>query len=491
MYDYSRLPTLVLNQIFGHLSVKERVRCKGVCRAWREEIELREAKNDTLVLHLGPYLWNIRWAHTNNRRLMKYENSFEVNRLSFLKRPLTRSLLKKTKKLALLTYHHGALHPNLRESNVHRYLGYFDQCEEIEIRYFSNLETLTFDLPKLKVLVIRHGTVEKLVLNCPSLEVLFCDWKVNEINFQGAKKLKRLTCFTWPKKVSGRLESLGYLNLFLEDGTCVSDRQLELMPNLKRLVLYSQNPQADLKSIRRQQKRYGLSTLEILFSGFRDPPGLSLQGDPLTGILQFDNCAGQLFDNYSKLVESSPWTFLVTYSALFSKFKILPSDFFERFNEPYMLEIDEVTNYSHLFQFLRCYPFVRELTIRASKVKVNQIVDKLHVLLPSLRELYIWKDRPSDALTIDLTFMRLLNLVYFRLKSTCLSVELIRRVAAKRGPYFSGLHFESMFGHQTIILFPPEGPTLLDITCGSRTRYSSIEELISAMQKDRHLSTSP
>ena len=57
MHDYSQLPTLVLNEIFGYLNVEE-VKCKPVCRTWKEEIELREKKNDTLVLHLGPYHWN-------------------------------------------------------------------------------------------------------------------------------------------------------------------------------------------------------------------------------------------------------------------------------------------------------------------------------------------------------------------------------------------------------------------------------------------------
>ena len=59
--------------------------------------------------------------------------------------------------------------------------------------------------------MIRDSPFDKLVLNCPSLEVLCWNLKVNEINFQDAKKLKRLACFSWPERVSGRLESLEYL----------------------------------------------------------------------------------------------------------------------------------------------------------------------------------------------------------------------------------------------------------------------------------------
>ena len=260
MRDYSRLPTLVLNEIFGYLSVKERVRCKSVCRSWREEIELREAKSDTLVLHLGPYLWNQRWSETNNGGLMKFENSFQVKRLTFLEHPLTRPLLEKTKKLAIVNFHKHFEDPELMRSKVHPYLSYLKHCgiEVLEIQNFVLKGTLTFDLPVLRTLVLKQSdSIDKLVLNCPSLELLFYDWEVKEIILRNVKKLKRLICYGWPPKASsGTLESLESLNLFTARGERVSDRLLDGMPKLKRLVLYSSNPRADLESLRNQQERY-------------------------------------------------------------------------------------------------------------------------------------------------------------------------------------------------------------------------------------------
>ena len=47
-----------------------------------------------------------------------------------------------------------------------------------------------------------------------------------------------------------------YLNLFTEKNKRVNDHLLNLIPKLKRLVLYSQDPQADLESTREQQKRF-------------------------------------------------------------------------------------------------------------------------------------------------------------------------------------------------------------------------------------------
>ena len=441
MYDYSRLPTLVLNEIFGYLSVKERVRCKGVCRTWKEEIELREQKNDTLVLHLGPYRSNIRWTETNNRRLMKYENSFQMKNLAFMEHPLTRSLLKKTKKLAILELHFDYLRP--ATSTIQSYLGYFQHCvEELEIRSFYMRETpLTFNMPKLKVLVLNDSLIKKLVLNCPSLEVLFWGRGMKEICFQNAKKLKRLICYGWPVTVSlkGKFSSLLYLNLYADSDEPVSDRLLERMPKLERLVIYSSNPQADLEVIREQQKRFGLENLEVLFNGFRDPVQIDLDTeDPKLSIA--DWCVDLLHENYSKLAENSPWRVYLDYSQLISKFKILPSNFFERFREPFVIEITEVANYKHLLGFLKCYPFIEKLKLQFSKLKADQILDLVYSL-QSLNALAIVEELPADVLKIDLSFLRLLNLPELCLDSTIMPVKFLRKMAAKRGPHFNTFTF--------------------------------------------------
>ena len=200
MYDYAGLPTLVLNEIFGYLSVKQRVKCKSVCGAWKEDVELREQMSDTLVLHLGPYPCNMRWTQTNNRGLMKFENSFEMKTLTILEHPLTRTLLKKTKKLAIVHFCKRILSPET--SNIQPYLRYFRQCEEIDIKNYQLEGTLTFDLPKLKVLAINDSLFKKLALNCPSLEVLFWNSAVQKVHFQNTKKLKRLICYGWSARVS-------------------------------------------------------------------------------------------------------------------------------------------------------------------------------------------------------------------------------------------------------------------------------------------------
>ena len=484
MHDYSHLPTLVLNEVFSYLSFKDRLKCKAVCRSWREEIKLRDQNRDTLILHFGPYLWNVRWSQTNNRRLMKFENSFQVKNPAILEHPLAIELLEKTKKLALVSF--SRLEAEISTTFIGHYLKY---CEELEIRSFFPETTLTFDLPKLKVLVINECPADRLVLNCPSLEVLSWNRQAAEIELQNVKNLKRLIAFGWPVKVSfeGKLDHLEYFNLFLPDEAFIGNRILYLMPKLKRLVIYSSHPQVDLQQIRLQQKLLGLTDLEVLFSGFRDPVQISLQHESV----RLDRCIDQLFENYPKLVENSPWKVAIDYAQLFGKFKILPGDFFERFREPFGIEISAVTNYVHLYEFLKCYPFVQRLIIHFSKVNADRIMDMVHLIQESLSELTIVEERPSHLLQIDLSFIRRFRLTALGLESAGFPADFIRKVAVQRTSHLRAIVLEGTTAsrHQLLVHFTEQGSFFLsDDTCAISTpEFPSIELLIAYMRSHPHL----
>ena len=151
---------------------------------------------------------------------------------------------------------------------------------------------------------------------------------------------------------------------------------------------------ADLENIRQQQNRFGLTELEVLPSGFREPVEIAVKGDEI-GIVQINRCVDELFENYSKIAE--------------------------------------VSNFLHLFGFLQCCPTINHLRIHFSKVKAERVLDLVHWLQPSLTHLSITEERPSDLLKIDFSFLRLLNLMELRLDSTHFPIELIRKVAARRG----------------------------------------------------------
>ena len=483
MYDYTKLPTLVLNEIFGYLSVKQRLRCRWVCRAWKEEIELREAQSDTLVLNVGPYLWNVRWSQTNNRSLMRFENSFELTATSLV-RPVCRWLVWKTRKLAVVCSLFQVHQPELTQL----FFNCLKNCVEVEIRSFNLKGTLTFDLPYLKALVINDSPIDQLVLNCPSLELLSWNGRAAEINLQNVANLKRLIAFAWPVKFSfdGNFEHLEYLSLFLPNEALIGNRLLHRMPALKRLVIYSSNQRTDLVRVRRQAKRFGLKNLEVLFNGFREPVKIEYHDE----FMQIDQSVDELFANYSNLVENPPWKVCIDYSKLFSKFKILPSNFFERFNEPFSIHISEVTNYMHLYEFLKCYPCVHRLVIHFSKIKADRILDLVHLLQDSLKDLVIVEKRPSDVRKIDLSFMRRLSLFAISLECTRLPAHFIRTVAAQRSSQLRAIYYQELItGHRLVVYFPKDEFYLNDFTCDSdNLKFSTIEQLISFMQSHPHLS---
>lgn len=158
-----------------------------------------------------------------------------------------------------------------------------------------------------------------------------------------------------------------------------------------------------------------------------------------------------------------------------------------------MIEISKVTSYAHLFGFLRCYPFIQKLKIHFSKVQANLILDAMCFLQPSLNEVIIFAEQPADLADIDLSFMRLLKLVILKLDSSRLPVQLIRKVAAKQDPLcFRGLFFEDVVttDHRMMVCFDSSGNFLLvDASCDRTLEFRSIEQFISAVQKDPHLST--
>ena len=141
----NELPTLALNAIFGYLNCKERIKCKSVCVRWRDEIKLIDKNRESLLLHIGDYPINIKWSNTNNRRLIRHENSFETKDLKFLEHPFTRSYFENVKKLVIYNS------TFLDSKKFQQYINSFIKCEEIEIKGFESINKMLINLLKLRV----------------------------------------------------------------------------------------------------------------------------------------------------------------------------------------------------------------------------------------------------------------------------------------------------------------------------------------------------
>lgn len=145
--------------------------------------------------------------------------------------------------------------------------------------------------------------------------------------------------------------------------------------------------------------------------------------------------------------------------SLFSKFKILPNNFFQRFNEYWDIKISAVTNHRHLFEFLRCCPFIERLKIHSfSKLKGDRILDLMHLQRQPLTGLTIVERQASDALKINPSFIRLFDFANVTLESTHLPIEFLRKVEPYMSRNYSGLSFQPIGSDdQIIVLFLPKG----------------------------------
>lgn len=101
-----------------------------------------------------------------------------------------------------------------------------------------------------------------------------------------------------------------------------------------------------------------------------------------------------------------------------------------------------MTSYPYLFEFLKCVPYIQQLKLHFTKVDANLVLDLMYLLQPSLKELAIVGKHSSKLLNIDLSFMRLFNLVYLKLESDLLPAVILSRVVAMKGSNLSMIEFE-------------------------------------------------
>ena len=177
MYDYSNLPELVFDEILRHLNIKEQIGCKTVCRNWKHGVERWENQQSqqSLVFYLYTFPANLKWTHSATP--MRLESSFPINSLDFLRRPSTQHYFKELKKVAIINIHDGHV---FRNGQSPQYIDWLVQCEELEVSGLDLEGETTFDLPKVKVIVMKKVEADRLKFKCPTLEVLAIQSKVNQ-----------------------------------------------------------------------------------------------------------------------------------------------------------------------------------------------------------------------------------------------------------------------------------------------------------------------
>ena len=427
MFDYANLPLLVLNEIFGYLSSKDKIKAKAVCANWKNAIKSKDQSTTSLICHIGPYQLNRKWCWS--KKMMNYGESFAIKDFEFFKRPLTRFYLKDLKRLNVFNYF--TVFEAHYISELHTYFDFLTQLEELEISGV-NLGEPKFNLPELKVLVLNKVDADYLELNCPKLETFVLWGRVDRINYKCSAHLKHMQCSNYGLTFSRntKFPSLECLDL-LNETMDVRDDLLKEMPNLKKLIVYPGMGMLSAKAFEKQKRRYGLNELEILLSGFDGLKNLPPTHKSETTFRLDELSLDYIFDNYTKLVEPVKWFTYIDYDLVFAKFRILPNNFFTKFPDISDIQIgDTVVNYDHLVEFLRLCPSVGCLAINLSKFQKDRpdILDQLFLLTPALRILIIKEDYKKSAdysFDYDLTFLHTLKIVFVRYTCSVLHVKFI------------------------------------------------------------------
>lgn len=446
------LPSLVVDEILSFLSLKETIRCKQVCREWKAEIERREKSRDSLVFHIGYFPTNRRWLISHE--LLRVSNSFELQSLEILKSSSAKRYLKqlnKLKKVHLVNTY--TVFNNVLASRIHLCLVAFDQIEQFELKGMDFDGDAVIKLPKLKSLAIKQAQGNRLVLDCPLLELAILSGRFESTSIKHPDKLKHLECsdlhclFTLKTK----LKNLEYLN-FYDERSSVKDDLLSYMPKLRRLVLYTDGGWNELKKLERQKQLYRLRDLQILICGF-DGALVRFPMSEATIDLGNETFLGEVFANYPKLVERTNYDVAIDYGLLFKQFSILPNDFFVKFATIDSVVITEVTNYTHLFGFLKHCPRLENLTIQLSKLHNIRFLDQLFLLAPTLRILTIKEDHPPALFDYDWSFLLTLKLLLVRLECKCLPDTFFETIY-RRCKYLFGI--QQFHGFQHIVLIIDE-----------------------------------
>ena len=422
MYDYSTLPSLVLDQIFGYLDYKERIRAK-VCRRWKNEIEFKAKRNDNLIFYIGVYPMNRKWIWSNNKRLIKIENSFKIKKLDFLRSSYTLNHFRRLKKISI--FNSVTLFDDMEVERPNEHVNLFGECEELEVYGFRFEGRTVFKLNKLRVLVIAEVGCEHLQLNCPKLEVFICLCNIPEIDYRYANKLKHIECFDdCLNKSTVKFGSLAYLTLF-SAGEPIKGDLLNYMPNLKKLILFSKTSKQQLNVLKRQKAYYGLNELKLFCAGFGDDAIIKQNWPDLVfGIDAYT--IDDIFVHYTKLTEPITRNSFIDYNALFDKFKILPGDFFTKVRFIKSVRLGKVDSYKHLFEFLKNCPQLDTVRFSPSMISKPEFFDCLFLLTPFIRLLCI-RDCKLDMSKLNLTFLLNLHLANVELESTYLPIQFMKK----------------------------------------------------------------
>lgn len=433
------LPALVFSLIFEcHLSLKEQVRCTQVCRKWRAILD--PFKRKRLFLHVGPFP---RRKRSCTNEIIRFQDSFEIKSIDFLRHPLTRSYFKRIKQLTVFNIYYDSNQIEIPKT-LSKYLYYFQELECLELEGFSLANKSQLSLKNLKTLSLKNCQIQKpLELNLPNLQH-FISWLVlsNNITFKHPNSIRSMQYYNHHRdcRFKATFENLEVITIFDVNGYLLKNF-LSRMPKLQRLILYSQMTENDFEELKRQRSEiFNLKDLQIHHFGYDESDGYQRKcrlNKKFNDMLNQDELS-TVVAHLDQLMDNSPWPIYIDFDSLSHAFEFaIPERFFEKFinfHQVYLccLDLSDATIRQNVMRFLTKSGFLNYLTI--DNCSIDQIfLDQLHVSC-SLINLEFIEQHDLGKLNLDV----LSQPVHIKMRHSFeVPVHLI-------GCLFENLHFKSI-----------------------------------------------
>ena len=471
------LPALALIKILKFLSLKERIRLSLVCQQWRQVIV--SLKRETLFCHFDVYPRDLRWSYTN--QMVGHEHSIQIQSLDFLQHELTRLYFGSLKKLFIFNLDFG----RKGVLDFGRYLQHFDQLRQLELNGFNMKNDTTLHLPQLEVLTLKDVSINNsnflIYLEAPKLEVLVCWKKIANVKFlEQPVRLKYLECVNDSHDFQFGLQfpNLQQLNLFDVTGS-ISQNLLQEFPNIKKLMLYNNFTEEDLRRFR-DREEVSRRQVQVLFLGFDEVYVKPTIGFNFTHMLQRRNLES-LAGNYSRLNEIVPWPTYLDYNELLLQFhQTVPGCFLSKFVNITTLHVAKLADYSPLIEFLRACGYLQHLRVTYSLLP-QEFFDSL-VDSASIGILEITEEETGNM--HNFRFISALKFFQLKVRFGVLPIDLVaNRLANEQLKYFN---FKKDSFNLSISRRDDQA-FYVNVDHKSESRFARGEEVMGSLRKDRKI----
>ena len=378
------LSFLILDKVLINLSVKEKLRCKIVCKDWKQMIE---SHANIITLCIYDDIFPV-YSSSSVNRFIGLNNSFKAKNLKLL---LSFSAFENLRSLKRLYIYFNNPSNDLMFNSIN--LIEFTRLEELEVDC-KQFHVTEINLPNLKQLTLKEFFSNgQMQMDTPNLEELIIFKNFNYLTLKYPEKIKYLKTNVIDSSVKqlNNLETLACLYF-----SCIDTTILVHLPKLKQITIGNKNPFQFapiniLNELIRQKANLKRDDLRIDFVCFDKYSHI-----PEFQFFNYENASFHYLldmpklkvvnEVYTNLINNLPFEFQLHYTSLIQSFTRIPHDFCDKFSNIKRIHLDSLFVYNDLIQFLKKNRYLTELFLNlnfANQLSCD-LLNQLSIIVPHL-----------------------------------------------------------------------------------------------------------